>query len=747
MQPSTPSELLALSGVDARDERELRIWTAIAMWLGGVAAGALVLHSNPEHGRELWGLLGFCAAAATLTFLLFPRVSNRSLYRLTNTFSSLGAVAVWFACFWSGGVNSGLFGLYMLPTLYDAYFFKPRHALIHLVMNCALVVSPLLYTGSLQGTQFPARATVLVLAMCGMFVLVTSRKRNLLLAELNARRRALSDPLTGLHNLRSLREQAADQSLRDGTALFEIDIDDFKGVNTHYGHIGADEVLRRVALALLELTRGRDCAARIGGDEFAILVHDRTGPEIELLRGACANAVRVAGAGSGAEKARLSASVGCAVWPRDGRVFAELLDAADRDMYRAKARITPASTRARALRRPHPVAIAERRTASRRSTPDSSSSQRRGEADALTSREAVARSRLRDSLLGWWRTRPLNAVAGALAWLGGAAIGLVVVSLPDSHPVSTSGAVAVLLFTAATGLFVLILAPALGRRAYLASDALAAPCVALGIYLTGGTTSPLLPLVFFVVAIAVYTPPRGALLCLLGAVLVCASPFAYADDGARVTFIVPFIATITTAAVLVALIQYNKRELAQAEHAARELASHDPLTGLLNRRAFEELVDGALLAVRKEPTATLSVLIIDLDNFKRVNDLHGHAAGDRLLKAIASALTSGARREDYVMRIGGDEFALVARGAGEAGSRAIGERCVAVVDRAVADTGFGHCGVSATVGYAVSPLHGETLDALLEAADAALMRAKDRGKHLVACADEPGVRQLILARA
>jgi diguanylate cyclase (GGDEF)-like protein len=318
------------------------------------------------------------------------------------------------------------------------------------------------------------------------------------------------------------------------------------------------------------------------------------------------------------------------------------------------------------------------------------------------------------------------------------------VLLPDADTSHLSLAVAVIAFAAAMALVTLLRIPAVGRGAYLIADLSRLPGLVLMVYLTGGATSPLLPLALVGVAIAAYlSAPRVALLRLLGSVLVCASPFAYSADAASATFIVRFITLVTTACALAGILLYSRRELARAEQAATELASSDPLTGLANRRAFERQVAQALDGARTEAGAIFSVTIIDLDNFKRVNDRHGHAAGDLVLKAIASALVTVTREDDRVARIGGDEFALVAVGADTGASRAIGERCVRAAEQAVAAAGYSDCEVSATVGYAIYPHHGATLDALVEAADSALMNAKGQGKHAVASAPDPAPGSLL----
>jgi diguanylate cyclase (GGDEF)-like protein len=481
---STEPPAMAGTGLEPRDEHDLRIWTAIAMWLGGgcsIAAAAMVLGSRSQHFIALWGLVGFCALAATVTFLAFRPASNSALYVLTNIFSTLGALTVCLACLWSGGVRSGLVGMYLIPALYDAYFFRSRQALAHLVINSALVLSPLLYVSSLQGTQFPARATVLVLGMWGMSALVGLRKRNLLMAEMNARRGALSDPLTGLHNLRSLRERAARGEAREGTAVIEIDIDDFKAVNTAYGHTGADELLRAVGAGLLALTGEDDCVARIGGDEFVMLVNGRSPREIELLVAGCASAVRTASAVLAGEDATFTASVGCALWPWDGETFSELLAAADRRMYTAKGSQAHSTVEAGSGRVFGPPGLDPPVRADRDGPLEAPAD---GPLVAQDDRLGWARD-----VAGWWARRPANAIAGAVAWIGGAATTLVALLLPYSDT-AHAGILAVLIVCAiAMAAFLLTLAPLIGRRAYLLADGLAAPGVVLGVYLTGGGSS------------------------------------------------------------------------------------------------------------------------------------------------------------------------------------------------------------------------------------------------------------------
>jgi diguanylate cyclase (GGDEF)-like protein len=738
MRSASERPAQAMSGIEPRDERGLRVWTPIAMWLAGsctVAVATVLPGGHMLHVAQLRGLAGVGVCAAIFTFVVFRRASNETLYVLTNVFTALGSVSVWLACFWSGGASSGFIEMYFFPVLYAAYFFRTRHASGQLVLVMLLAASPELYDGSLEGTQFPGHLVVLIAALWGMAVVIGYRKRRLLLAELTSREQALSDPLTGLHNLRSLRERAGLQLRSQGTALLIIDIDDFKSVNTAYGHTGADELLRRVATELLELTRDGDCVARIGGDEFAVLVSRRSRVEIEGLAAGCTQAIQIAAARTGVADRVVSGSVGYAIVPEDGPTLSELLTVADREMFVAKARKRQAREARRVLR----ASTASAPTAGEdRGTPESRAVAGPPLRLVAKAPRAVETGDERDRATGRWRSLPPQSTTAAASWIGAAVMTLIVLLLPGADRSHLWLAVALIACAMAVGVLMVVLGPLLDDLAYAAADALAVLGIAVGVYLTGGTTSPLLPLVFLAVAFAAFFyPPRAATLRLAGAVAVCASPFLYATGAQRLLFVVPFVALSTTAGVLACIILYNKRELAQATHVAREMAAHDPLTGLPNRRAFHESVSRALeLAKARANPSTLSIAMIDLDNFKRVNDTFGHAAGDLVLLAIARGLNVATRPGDCVARIGGDEFALLARGVDTAASHALGVRCVRAVEAAVRRVGYGDCGVSATVGYALFPDHASTLATLVGAADSALMDAKTRGKRQVSCAHE-----------
>jgi diguanylate cyclase (GGDEF)-like protein len=153
-------------------------------------------------------------------------------------------------------------------------------------------------------------------------------------------------------------------------------------------------------------------------------------------------------------------------------------------------------------------------------------------------------------------------------------------------------------------------------------------------------------------------------------------------------------------------------------------ATRDPLTGLLNRRGILAALDAAL--ARATPLAPLSVLLVDLNGFKAVNDRHGHAVGDRLLAALAELLATNARAGDPVGRLGGDEFLVVLPHAdgGHAGA-VVRQLAAALADEATLPSGVGY-----SLGLATATT-SEAAVALLARADRALYEAKRHGDGAV----------------
>ncbi len=161
-----------------------------------------------------------------------------------------------------------------------------------------------------------------------------------------------------------------------------------------------------------------------------------------------------------------------------------------------------------------------------------------------------------------------------------------------------------------------------------------------------------------------------------------------------------------------------------------EAAVRDPLTGLFNRRYLDERM-AAEYAFAARHGSPLSVLIADIDHFKKVNDRFGHGAGDEVLRHVSAQLLRSVRIEDVAARIGGEEFAVILRGIGPQNALQCGERLRHAVDRAPAPSKDGPLPITVSIGVAtfdtVTPWPGAV--ALLEAADRGLYRAKEGGRN------------------
>lgn len=182
--------------------------------------------------------------------------------------------------------------------------------------------------------------------------------------------------------------------------------------------------------------------------------------------------------------------------------------------------------------------------------------------------------------------------------------------------------------------------------------------------------------------------------------------------------------------------ELRRREAIQAE--LKRLSLTDALTGLPNRRAFDE-VGSRVWAQAKRSAEMLSLLIVDADHFKRFNDRYGHQVGDEVLQGLACCLSASVHRPaDLVCRLGGEEFALLLPGTDRAGANRIAEKVHAEVSRLTVDSAdIGAGSVTVSIGLAValpSTESASTLTDLYRLADEALYEAKAGGRNQTRCA-------------
>jgi len=164
----------------------------------------------------------------------------------------------------------------------------------------------------------------------------------------------------------------------------------------------------------------------------------------------------------------------------------------------------------------------------------------------------------------------------------------------------------------------------------------------------------------------------------------------------------------------------------------QQQALTDALTGCYNRRSFEMQFDREMLMAKRQHQP-LSLIMLDLDRFKQLNDTVGHDAGDQALRQLATCFKQELRGVDSAARFGGDEFALILPQAYADGALVVAERLRArIADIQI--SGFGN--LSASMGIATFPMHGESRSDLVQTADAALYQAKRTGRNRV-CIFEP----------
>lgn len=595
----------------------------------------------------------------------------------------------------------------LLPAVIAIIMFTARQAfpyILFAVIGSALLVA----TG---GDATPAHRAVTAAFVAGAILVIIGLGQHRLHRAL-LRNRMLSefDELTQALNMRALRHRLeaaiADTRGAEDTSLslISLDLDDFKSVNDTHGHSTGDRMLANVAQAIREQLSPGEILARRGGDEFLIMTARGPEPAAEL-------AARVRASVIGARMRlcpEMTADAGVALIAYlDEESLDDMLARADAALYEVKEAShggSPTDRREPATDLTHTPRIGSL-------APVTVSTDSEASFDISVRRTAW---RLLAAFFAVLAMTPLLALIGSLeGFFSGADILIF-------------GPSAVL---AATALFA-------GRRP------MGARWLGIGLVLA---------LVVLTAVIAQAGEGRNALidLFILPAALAC-----YAV-GARVAAVYATVAMVlfgyflTTTpmpeihgvrmiqtAVIVGLVciilpgvvKRGRRTVAENER----LSGIDPLTGVANVRAMRHRLATELNRI--DDARELTLLAIDLDNFKLVNDRYGHTTGDRLLRAVARAIKGKVRDEDLVVRRGGDEFVAVVAHDGEIDPQELAER----IEQEIADARTAICpdlNPLASVGW-VTGRPGDTPAELLARADSKEKAAKRLHRS------EPGLRAI-----
>ena len=256
------------------------------------------------------------------------------------------------------------------------------------------------------------------------------------------------------------------------------------------------------------------------------------------------------------------------------------------------------------------------------------------------------------------------------------------------------------------------------------------PVIGLGIYFTGGAMSFVQPmLVTTLLYAAFFFPAQWAWPLSLELILVAGTPILYDGNAIEEAFLPHYVALVagflSATWVLVGL----RRRLHEAELHHRDIAHRDPLTGVANRRQFDAVLQGEIAARtrprggrRASDESPLALLLLDLDDFKGINDNHGHPVGDAILRQVAERAQSILRASDTLARIGGDEFAIVAPGVHADAVRNLARSVCDAVSTQYSDAAIPS--PSASVGWAVYPQDGQDFESLINAADERMLSSK-----------------------
>ncbi|MGH2959192.1 MAG: GGDEF domain-containing protein, partial [Solirubrobacterales bacterium] len=338
--------MLPDSGRTPLSERFLKIVTGVALLIlttVGIVGVSFIPDVAPDN-VNFWRLvLGVPAILLAIALAVIgPRLSSRKFQASIELMMLpiLAANAVILQL--TPATIAVLFNMLSI-VIYAGYFLRLPALVGTVTLGVGIAVSTLFVEPASLTPHLGAYLVVYVPTFVLTAVLLHFQNGETLDALRQARRRAMEDPLTGLANLRAL-ERGARKRLgqksrgdrRGVTGLVLIDLDNFKTANTQHGHVGGDHALRMIAHQLKRVARKDTIVARVGGDEFAALIHADSRERVEEAGEIFRGAVRAASSIMEMTGVEIDAAVGCAVYPEDGRDLSELLDCADRAMYKAK---------------------------------------------------------------------------------------------------------------------------------------------------------------------------------------------------------------------------------------------------------------------------------------------------------------------------------------------------------------------------------------------------------------------------
>ena len=679
---------------------------AVAMMAGVLALG------YTHYG--IWpAVLIASSEVAFLSAVLLPKMVARPELPLVVIWL-LGQTTLLAAILVAPGEQGYLWAIMAISIQFIGVIWTRKLAVAAVITTIAMVGAGALLAG---GGQIAAPLELLpALIIIGVTGAAAATLRDV---DYASRGNVLVDSLTGLRNRVAMQQTMASMTTEGSRgAIAVLDLDHFKEINDIHGHAVGDAVLAAAAARMQQALGTEGSLYRYGGEEFVAVMRGKSASEAEQI----GDKLRLAVASAPVGGLAITLSCGVAAANRDHNLNAsEVFRRADAALYRAKD-----EGRNR-------VCLAENT-----------------EQDETGSRELEPVRELREST-GAPKTLPTG---GNSRWLVGSVVQrdqlIAVLEGFNSRRVRSVNILLALVGVAVApeygwgpaivlALHAIALDPRARRSARMASDhTVRAEAAALYEAITSMiwiacavalATSPalfLLPLLVVPAFQVAAAYPRRAAVVLVGVSAVLATTVAWfsAPDAVREN---PLIVAMPVG--LVAIIGLVGATIGRSAVDHRAAAIIDPLTGLLNRAALDLRLPeiSEVAATRNTP---VSVIVGDLDHFKKINDQHGHAKGDEVLAQVAERIRDIVRTADALYRVGGEEFVVLLPATQSPQAVAIAERIRAAVESAPA----GDLPVTISLGVASSPGRTFRYSETFSRADAALLDAKAAGRNRVSTA-------------
>jgi diguanylate cyclase (GGDEF)-like protein len=253
------------------------------------------------------------------------------------------------------------------------------------------------------------------------------------------------------------------------------------------------------------------------------------------------------------------------------------------------------------------------------------------------------------------------------------------------------------------------------------------------VWFTGQINSPLLNLYLLPIIASALIFGKLPTAIKVGAIVACVMFFSYSPKS-KTLLTLPFWGELLAISAPMILVAYITTMLAAdiryAVDKIKQVSDTDELTGSYNMRAFSSMLQRAFRQAVRYGHA-LSVVMIDSDNLKQINDTHGHESGNRLLQHLVRCIREQLRGSDVMARFGGDEFIVLLPETGNKGALEMAERIRKAVEISRFDVRSGDTNITVSLGVASYPEDGGNLDVILDKADKAMYRAKQAGRNRV----------------